>query len=409
MQSNPSPDLLTVSNLSKCYRVFSKPKDRIKQAFWGRRRRYYTDFWALKDINIRLSHGETLGIIGRNGSGKSTLLQLICGTTHATSGSVSVDGRIAALLELGSGFNPEFSGRENIEINATLLGLSSKQISDRTNSIIGFSELGDKIEQPVKTYSSGMFVRLAFAIACHADPNIFIIDEALSVGDIAFQNKCINRLRDMKKEGVTLIFVSHDIGIMQMLCDHVIWLHAGEIRKAGDPISVCQDYQAFSSIGDQPPAGSAGSFLPQDETGLALFTLAELESGDCQKIFQPGDTLNFHLRIQAKSRLESCVFAISIYAADGEWIIGQTSLDNAVIFDGAAAGESISATLKMQDLCLAPGDYVVVLGAYSSDLSLCYARTSLLNRFSVRAETPSWGRIRHPCQWIQTSSILSEA
>jgi ABC-type polysaccharide/polyol phosphate transport system ATPase subunit len=397
---------LTISELGKCYRVYNEPKDRIKQAFWGNRRQYYKDFWALKNISLKLPQGQTLGIIGQNGSGKSTLLQLICGTLYPTTGTISVEGRIAALLELGSGFNPEFSGRENININATLLGLNNQQILDRTDAIIAFSELGDKIGQPVKTYSSGMFVRLAFAIACHTDPRIFIVDEALSVGDIAFQNKCISKLREMKEEGVTLIFVSHDIGIMQMLCDQIVWIHEGTIKKAGDPISVCQDYQAFSSSSDQFPPGSVVSFLPQDETGLANFTIAELESPDPHRIFQPGDTLSFSMKIVAKSKLESCVFAISIYAADGEWIIGQTSLDEAVIFPGADAGESVTALLRIPNLCLAPGDYAVILGAYSADLSLCYARTSFLNRFSVRSKTPSWGRIRHPCQWIPSNPKL---
>lgn len=404
MEDIVSKTVLTVSSLGKCYRVYNEPKDRIKQAFWGKRRRYYEDFWALKNISLEVSQGMTLGIIGRNGSGKSTLLQLVCGTLYPTTGSISVDGKIAALLELGSGFNPDFSGRENININASLLGLNNKQIADRTDAIIAFSELGDRIEQPVKTYSSGMFVRLAFAIACHADPKIFIVDEALSVGDIAFQNKCISKLREMKEEGVTLIFVSHDIGIMQLLCDQIIWLHEGQIKKAGDPISVCQDYQAFSSGTDQSPAGTVGSFLPQDETGLAHFTLAELEAPATREFFQPGDTLNFHMKIEAKSEIKSCVFAISIYATDGEWIIGQTSLDEAVIYPGADAGESVTAVLRIPNLCLAPGDYAVVLGAYSADLSLCYARTNFLNHFSVRAETPSWGRIRHPCQWILSNS-----
>jgi ABC-type polysaccharide/polyol phosphate transport system ATPase subunit len=403
MNKIDSIPVLKVSELGKCYRVYTDSKDRIKQAFWGKRRRYYEEFWALKNITLELAQGTTLGIIGRNGSGKSTFLQLICGTLHPTTGSISVEGRIAALLELGSGFNPEFSGRENIHINASLLGLNNSQIADRAAGIIAFSELGDKIEQPVKTYSSGMFVRLAFAIACHTNPKVFIVDEALSVGDIAFQNKCMSKLREMKEEGVTLVFVSHDIGIMQMLCDQVLWLHEGEIRKYGDPISVCQDYQAFSSGGDHSPPGSIGAFLPQDETGLAHFTKAELEPNDTSMIFEPGDTLNFTMQIQAKSTLESCVFAISIYAADGEWIIGQTSLDGDVIFPGARAGESITALLRIPDLCLAPGDYAVVLGAYSADLGLCYARTSFLNRFSVRAKTPSWGRIRHPCQWILTT------
>ena len=240
----PKDIVVHLESLGKCYRIYKRPQDRLKQAIWRGNRRYYREFWALRDISLTISRGETLGIIGRNGSGKSTLLQMICGTLTPTEGSVRTVGRVAALLELGSGFNPEFSGRENVAINGKLLGLSEKEIEEKFDQIVEFSEIGQFIDQPVKTYSSGMFVRLAFAIASHSEPDILIVDEALSVGDIAFQNKCIMRIKQLRDNGMTLIFVSHDLSTLQLICDRAVWIHEGRLKEAGDPVQVSQEYYA---------------------------------------------------------------------------------------------------------------------------------------------------------------------
>jgi len=225
---------IKVENLSKIYQIYDKPSDRLKQIFSGDRKKYYREFWALNDASFEIKKGETVGIIGRNGSGKSTLLQMICGTLNPTAGSITINGRIAALLELGSGFNPEFTGRENIALSATLLGLSPQEIVNCTPEIERFADIGAFIEQPVKTYSSGMFVRLAFAVNIMSNPEIMIVDEALAVGDMAFQVKCITALKRLQENGSTILFVSHDMASVKSLCDKAIYLDNGRVVIDGD-------------------------------------------------------------------------------------------------------------------------------------------------------------------------------
>jgi lipopolysaccharide transport system ATP-binding protein len=242
---------IRVQNLSKCYHIYDTPRDRLKQfvaprlqrLIWQKPKQYFREFWALKDVSCEIKKGETVGIIGRNGSGKSTLLQMICGTLNPSSGSIQTNGRIAALLELGSGFNPEFSGRENVYMNAAVLGLSNKEIDDRFDDIIAFADIGDFIEQPVKTYSSGMMVRLAFAVAINVDPEILIIDEALSVGDEFFQRKCFSRIEAIRETGATIIFVSHSAGLVVELCDRAILIDTGEKLIEGIPKQIVGRYQ----------------------------------------------------------------------------------------------------------------------------------------------------------------------
>lgn len=241
--------VIKIDHLSKCYHIYDYPHDRLKQFFLPKLqsilriqpRKYYREFWAVKEVSIEIKRGETIGIIGRNGSGKSTLLQMICGTLHPTSGTVYSRGRIAALLELGSGFNPEFTGRENVYMNGAILGLSPSEISSRFNEIEIFADIGDFIDQPVKTYSSGMLVRLAFAVIAHVDADILVIDEALAVGDAFFTQKCMRFLRDFMANG-TVIFVSHDSGSIRNLCTRAFWLEKGCVVESGSPKDVCANY-----------------------------------------------------------------------------------------------------------------------------------------------------------------------
>lgn len=246
----PEP-IISVRGVSKCYRVYDRPEDRLKQSILSRLARilrrpsrdYFREFWALRDVSLEIRRGETLGIIGRNGSGKSTLLQVICGTLAPTQGEVEVRGRIAGLLELGAGFNPEFTGRENVYMSAAVLGLSQQQIDQRFDSIAAFADIGDFIEQPVKNYSSGMYVRLAFAVVAHVDADILVIDEALSVGDVFFGQKCMRFLRKFKEHG-TVVFVSHDATAVINLCDRAVLLEGGGMRLQGEPKVVSEAYHA---------------------------------------------------------------------------------------------------------------------------------------------------------------------
>ncbi len=232
-------------DLGKCYQLYAQPKDRLKQFLWRGRRRYYRELWALQGINLEIMPGEVIGIIGRNGSGKSTLLQLICGTLTPTRGKVEVNGHLAALLELGAGFNPDFTGRENIWLNAAILGLTQEEIADRIEHIIDFSEIRDFIDQPVKTYSSGMYVRLAFSVAVSIDPDILIIDEALSVGDGSFARKSFNRIMQLKESGKTILFCSHSLFQIESMCSRALWINQGKLMAEGDVKHVVSAYQTF--------------------------------------------------------------------------------------------------------------------------------------------------------------------
>jgi lipopolysaccharide transport system ATP-binding protein len=240
---------IIVDGVSKCFHIYNKPQDRLKQSLMPRLRRavgaqaktYGREFWALNNVSFTLKRGETLGIIGRNGSGKSTLLQLICGTLSPTHGQIQTFGKVAALLELGAGFNPEFTGRENVYLSAAFYGLTKEETDARFDDIVNFSEIKDFIEQPVKTYSSGMFVRLAFATIVHVDADILIIDEALAVGDAVFTQKCMRFLRKFKEEK-TLLFVSHDSSSVIALCDKALWLANGEMQELGEAKKTCENY-----------------------------------------------------------------------------------------------------------------------------------------------------------------------
>jgi len=230
-------------DVSKCYQLYEAPVHRLWQSLLRHRKKFYDDFWALRGISFEVKKGETFGVIGKNGSGKSTLLQIICGTLAATSGAVECVGKVAALLELGAGFNPEFTGRENAILSGSIYGLSISEVTDRLPKIIEFAEIGEFIDRPVKIYSSGMFVRLAFAVIAHVDAEILVIDEALAVGDAQFTQKCMRFLRNFRETG-TLIFVSHDTGAVRSLCDRALWIDKGETRAIGDAKSVTEKYLA---------------------------------------------------------------------------------------------------------------------------------------------------------------------
>jgi lipopolysaccharide transport system ATP-binding protein len=288
---------IRIEDLSKCYMLYDRPEDRLKQSIVPRLQRlagrtptkYFREFWALKNVSFEIEKGETVGIIGRNGSGKSTLLQIICGTLFATSGSVESKGRIAALLELGSGFNPEFTGRENVYMNGAILGLSKNEIDARFDSIAAFADIGDFIDQPQKCYSSGMSVRLAFAVIAHVDADILVIDEALAVGDAFFVQKCMRFLRRFMERG-TVLFVSHDTASVINFCRRVIWLQEGRVERIGAPKEVANSYLRAilqnsygSEIALQPTGAENEKQEPEHvEPGLAQ---REAEPGTLVHIF----------------------------------------------------------------------------------------------------------------------------
>ena len=298
MSSDP---IIDVRNVSKHYPIYARPADRLLQMLARGRRRYYREFRALDDVSFAVERGQTLGVIGRNGAGKSTLLQIVCGTLAPTSGTVQVNGRIAALLELGTGFNPEFSGRDNLAINAAILGLSPEQIAARTDDILAFADIGEFIDQPVKTYSSGMYVRLAFSVAIHVSPDILIVDEALAVGDAFFQTKCMQRMKRMLDDGVTMLFISHDIAAVKALCRQVLWLERGSVRAHGATAEVAafytQDWVAQANRQAQGSASEEARAIAQAARAAAL--VGELSGGEPSGDAPSGDDRSGPTRTEA--------------------------------------------------------------------------------------------------------------
>lgn len=393
---------ISVKNLSKKYHLYESPKHRLKEALHPFRKKYHHDFWALKDVSFEAKKGETVGIIGKNGSGKSTLLQILSGVLQPTKGEAVVNGRVSALLELGTGFDPAFTGRQNVYMNGALMGLTRKEMDKRFQAIAGFADIGEFIDQPVKTYSSGMYVRLAFAAAINVNPDILIVDEALAVGDIAFRNKCMARINEMRDRGTTILFVSHDLGTLQMICNGAVWLNNGQIVSVGDPIAVCQEFYAFMTGANVDSKKHHEELIAQQDTGMAKFIEFKLDRTASEKggLFNVGDDIAFNFSLLAQEPLKRTVFAVSIYRADGDWLVGMTSGEKGISWPSASSGEIRQGQVVLSPNCFSPGDYFAALGAYSEDLSLCYALTELTVAFSVRSDFPTWGKFLHPCRWI---------
>jgi energy-coupling factor transporter ATP-binding protein EcfA2 len=287
-------------------------------------------------------------------------------------------------------------------MNAAVLGLTHREVEEKFESITKFADIGDFIDQPTKTYSSGMMVRLAFAVQCAIEPDILIIDEALSVGDVAFRNKCLERIQRMRENGVTTLFVSHDLGSLQLLCNRVIWLEKGKLIGDGDPCEVCQNFFAKSmGISNLHSEEDLASLVPQQGTGKAFFKRIELDapSIETRQILKTLDSLRFTFKLEAMEKLADMAIAISIYRTDGDWVIGQTSREAGVFWPGINAGEFINGRITLPDLSLASGDYIAAFAAYDSELKICYALTDLILPFSVRSDYPTWGKIVHPCLW----------
>jgi ABC-type polysaccharide/polyol phosphate transport system ATPase subunit len=253
--------------VSKSYAIYDAPGDRLKELLTLNRVKRHRDFWALHDVSFEVKRGETFCIVGENGSGKSTLLQMVAGILHPTSGTVGIDGRVSALLELGAGFNPEFSGRDNVYLNGSILGLTTRQIDERYNDIAAFAEIGSFLDQPVKTYSSGMVVRLAFAVAINVDPEILLVDEALAVGDIYFRQRCMRKVHELRQRGITILFVSHAVSDVKAIGDRVLWLDHGRMIDVGEPDRVVSKYLAAMTEKDSTYLLSKSAADPQARRG----------------------------------------------------------------------------------------------------------------------------------------------
>ena len=395
---------IQAKQLSKCYRVFSSPRARLAQGLWRGRRTFYEPFWALKDVSFQMEAGQTMGVVGCNGSGKSTLLQLLCGTLTPSSGTMSIKGRVAALLELGSGFNPEFTGLENVYLNAALLGLTQSETDANLDAILGFADIGDFVHQPVKTYSSGMALRLAFAVQANIQPDVLVVDEALAVGDEFFQRKCFKHLENLKENGTSILLVTHNCGQILQHCDQAMLLHKGQLEFLGRPKSITTIYQRLinsnaddwalqaQTLFDQLEAGtelddparesaantthqivSSGydpKLKPESTTtypsrGLRIesMEITDVNNERCNVLHQ-GDDFCVTLTYHADESINKLELACSLTDKSGQVITGQRFPELGNHLPAIRKGTSFRCTFKFQG-CLQPGLYFLNAGAWN--------------------------------------------
>lgn len=356
---------IQVNHVKKAYKLYDNNKQRLKEALFPRSsKRYYREFLALDDVSFNVAKGDIVGIIGTNGSGKSTILKIITGVLQATSGTVQVNGRISALLELGAGFNMEYTGLENIRLNGMMLGLSAEEIEKRIPDILDFAEIGDFIHQPVKTYSSGMFARLAFAVSINVEPDILIIDEALSVGDMYFQEKCYEKMKQMVKTGATILFVSHSLPAVRNFCKKAVWLEKGHIRSEGRADEVVNEYKQYlesklnqdAAVKNEAPVLDPGVNLAKKEKNKILIRKVEL---DRQCYYMNED---IKLRIGIDYRVENVKFGVGI-------IVRNTKNEIVTLFNTVRDDIIIEDKIPEVILSLPANDFVE--GTYSVSVNLC--------------------------------------
>ena len=387
-----------VEGLDKVYKLYNRNRDRLIESLGLSRTPRSTQHFALKDVNLDIYRGETVGIIGTNGSGKSTLLKIITGGLYPTAGELQVNGRISALLELGAGFNMEYNGIENVYLNGTMMGFSEKEIDEKLPEILEFADIGEFVHQPVKTYSSGMFVRLAFAVAINIDPEILIVDEALSVGDVFFQAKCYRKFEEFKKKGKTILFVSHDLSAISKYCDRAILLNKGTKLAEGTPKEMIDAYkQVLVGQYETPKATENVPDLTADpdirqaieknsekeadtlEYGSGKASITEFyltdHNGMRTTAILKGNTFTMHMKVQVHEDLEAPIFAFSIKNVKGVELTGTNTMFEKAFLESVKAGETKEITFT-QRMLLQGGDYLVSLGVtgYEKDNFTVYHR-----------------------------------
>ena len=368
--------VISARKLSKMYRMYAAPSAHLAEMLTLGRRSYHREFWALRDISFDLERGQTLGLIGPNGSGKSTLLEIVTGILAPTTGRIRTHGRIAALLELGAGFNPEFTGRENVFLNGEIMGLPRAEIERNFPKIAAFAEIGEFMEQPVKTYSTGMLVRLAFSAAIHVDPDILVVDEALSVGDAIFSNRCVQKFQELKERGVTVLLVSHDLGLVKLLSDRAMLLFQGQMMAEGDPNDVINRYIGMvlerEKATDAAPAAPAPvkpldySFRHGDRRAEVVHVELLNERGEAVPAVRSGEAVRVRLRASFAEDHPAPMFGLMIRNRIGMDVFGtNTQLENLDI-GAVRAGEQVEVTFAFQ-CWLAPQEYTITVATQALD------------------------------------------
>lgn len=398
------PPAILASNLTKRYQVYNRPIDRVIEALLRSPR--HREFVALSDVNFEVRPGETIGLIGENGAGKSTLLKLLCGVTEPTSGFLDVEGSVASILELGAGFHPEFSGRENASLNAAVLGLSPAEIRKTLPLILQFSELGDFVDRPVKTYSSGMYMRLAFSVAVNVDPDILVIDEALAVGDGHFQKKCVDKIREFQQRNKTIFFCSHAMYYISTLCERSIWLDHGTVKQFGRSVDVVHDYETFLMERDRVMSAAAPvSNAPDSPVRIRSIEMAR-SGGTRADEFRNGEDIEIHVSVDAddpgtgihvmvgvlRAADETQCFAVSTHADGVDPMSGQMSYD---------------VVIRLSRVPLLRGDYAVVVYVGDENAVHVYERRDLRPAFSIRGDRFEVGMISVQHSWQISGSVQS--
>jgi ABC-type polysaccharide/polyol phosphate transport system ATPase subunit len=361
--------LVLVQNVSKLYRLYPKPSDRLRELLPGTRR-LHTDFWALRDISFQLEKGETLGLVGPNGCGKSTLLEIVCGILQPTSGRVVTRGRIAALLELGAGFNPEFTGRENVYLNGEIMGLSRAEIAKAMPSIEAFAEIGEFIERPVKEYSSGMYVRLAFSTAIHVDPEILIVDEALAVGDAVFANRCVRKFEELRERKITVLFVSHDLGLVKQLSDRAILLLKGRIEAEGMPKDVINRYIGLvleKQESSRPREDRVRSSFRHGDGSSEILAIQLLNTrGEAAAMVASGETLTVRIRSRFHQKVVDPMVGILIRTRIGMDVYGTNTRLEQIDLGSFHAGDELEIDFRLA-CWLTPQQYTLTAATQNAD------------------------------------------
>lgn len=402
---------ISIQNVSKRFHLSAGGPSSIKEALISRRRTNTKDFWALRDVSFEIPAGSFFGIIGHNGSGKSTLLKLTAGIHRPTSGNIAVNGRISALLELGSGFHPDLTGRENVFLNGAILGLSQKRMEATIDEIAEFSGIGEFIDAPVKIYSSGMHVRLGFAIAVHVEPEILLVDEVLAVGDEEFQRKCFDHIYTLRRRGTTIVLVSHDSNAMHTLCDEVAWLDHGELQQVDEPTVVVDAYLAHVNAQenerlaeepeDEPTPTIAVDTDDRRGSGEIRISHVTYHDADGEEVHAAasGDHLTIRLHFEAATEVRHPVFGIGVYHENGTHLAGPNNklvdVEQPVIEAGTGYVEA-----SVDELAILPGLYFLTTGIYSADILHCFDSWDRAHKLTVQ---PGSSIERHGLVNLQTN------
>jgi len=363
---------ININDVAKSYKIYSKPIDRLKQFFYKDKKKYYEEFFALSQVSFQVRKGDIVGIVGKNGSGKSTLLQLVAGIITPSNGQIDVNGRVAALLELGSGFNPDYTGRENVYMNGSILGVSPNEMDKRFQDIVDFADIGSFIDQPVRTYSSGMYIRLAFAVAINVDADILIIDEALAVGDIRFQIKCIEKLKHLRNNGTTILFVSHSPEQVKRFCNRAIWLNDGKIKMIGNADEVVNAYEDYMNVSYYKPQNrepnKSNKLNVNNRNEGKLTNIISISSN--RDIFKTFEELIIEVEYEIfEERINSFLLGVAIYGSDRKYIFGpNTYLDNYKVPNNRGKHNVL---YRIPKIPLLAGSYYIDVGIFTDEGLVC--------------------------------------